>query len=586
MIFMAFDGVVTKSIVCELQCLLGGKINKVFEPNRNEVLFGIYCNCKNYLLNASIDSANYRVNLTTHSKPNPQNALNFCMVLRKHLLGGIVRRIYSNGFERIVFIEVECHNELNDLITKTLVVELMGKHSNIILLSDKGIVIDSLRHLNKFDNSTRDIFPGSMYVDIVSNKIDFSEVKTFNDFYCLLGSSNSISNVISKKLNGFGKKNVLGLLNSIGVDDNSNNLNDLKKLYSHLKDLCLALNSNVFPSSYHAIICNDSNGEYFIDISDSHDFDELSVNFFIDDFYFLKEEQEQLKNYKSAVSRLVLSQIHKLQDRIANINLKIEECNKIDLYKLYGELITSNLYRISDYPQSSIVVENYYENNEPITIPLDSTISPSKNAKNFFKKYRKLQNTIAIVSKQKELANAELDYLESVTYELENSTSIDDIEGIYSEICDNFVFSKDSNTVNNHYNLNQQNFSNKKRQKVESAHMPAKYDIDGYTVWVGKNNKQNDYLTCKLAQNSDVWMHTKDIHGSHVVIRPHDHSEIPNSVLYKCACLAAYYSKARMSQNVPVDYTYVKYVKKPNGAKPGMVIYTDNKTIYANPQNF
>ena len=190
MIFMAFDGVVTKSIVCELQCLLGGKINKVFEPNRNEVLFGIYCNCKNYLLNASIDSANYRVNLTTHSKPNPQNALNFCMVLRKHLLGGIVRRIYSNGFERIVFIEVECHNELNDLITKTLVVELMGKHSNIILLSDKGIVIDSLRHLNKFDNSTRDIFPGSMYVDIVSNKIDFSEVKTFNDFYCLFGSSN------------------------------------------------------------------------------------------------------------------------------------------------------------------------------------------------------------------------------------------------------------------------------------------------------------------------------------------------------------------------------------------------------------
>ena len=189
MIFMAFDGVVTKSIVCELQCLLGGKINKVFEPNRNEVLFGIYCNCKNYLLNASIDSANYRVNLTTHSKPNPQNALNFCMVLRKHLLGGIVRRIYSNGFERIVFIEVECHNELNDLITKTLVVELMGKHSNIILLSDKGIVIDSLRHLNKFDNSTRDIFPGSMYVVLVINKFVFSRVKPFMTFFFLFGFS-------------------------------------------------------------------------------------------------------------------------------------------------------------------------------------------------------------------------------------------------------------------------------------------------------------------------------------------------------------------------------------------------------------
>ncbi len=182
---MAFDGVVTKSIVNELQCLINGKINKIFEPNKNELLLGIYCGGKNFALNISIDSVNYRINLTTNSKANPQNALNFCMVLRKHLVGGIIKKIYSNVLERIVFIDIECHNELNDLITKTLVVELMGKHSNVILLSDKEIVIDSLRHLNKFDNSNRDIFPGSKYVSIVSDKPDFSCIKTFDNFYKL-----------------------------------------------------------------------------------------------------------------------------------------------------------------------------------------------------------------------------------------------------------------------------------------------------------------------------------------------------------------------------------------------------------------
>ncbi len=243
-------------------------------------------------------------------------------------------------------------------------------------------------------------------------------------------------------------------------------------------------------------------------------------------------------------------------------------------------------------------MENYYDNNNLITIPLDEKFSPSKNAKNFFKKYRKLQNTIAIVEKQKELSEAELSYLESIVYELEEVSTIEDIDNIYSEICDNLIFGKNANTVNNHVYNKQSKITNSKSSKQSNAsNMPEKRNIDGYTVYIGKNNKQNDYLTCRLAQNSDIWFHTKDIHGSHVVLKTdslHSSSEnssasctfnIPDSVLYKCASIAAYYSKARMSQNVPVDYTLIKYVKKPNGAKPGMVIYTNNKTIYANPQN-
>ena len=602
---MAFDGIVTKAVVSELNtCLINGKINKIFEPNKNEILLGVYSGGKNYCLNISIDSVNYRINLTTSSKPNPQNVLNFCMVLRKHLTGGTIKRIYSNGLERIVFIDVDVYNELNDLITKTLVVELMGKHSNVILLNSEHTVIDSLRHLNKFDNSTRDIFPGSKYLNIESDKKDFFSVKTFDEFYRDVSIDiENLPSALSKVYNGFGKKNISYLLETLNIPA-AVSTNDLKKVYSYLKDLFANMPDNVVLKEYSSV-----KKDYF---AYSFTNDGLAVNFFLDDFYISKEQAEQFKQYRDTVLKLVLNHVGKIKERISTIDSKIADCTNAEKYRLYGELITSNLYRIPDYPQAEITLENYYDNNNLITIPLDVKFSPSKNAKNFFKKYRKLQNTIAIVEKQKELAEVELSYLDSIVYELEDVSSIEDIDNIYSEICDNLIFSKSANTVNNHVynstnkvdnlnhskngNLKKANSKGNKQSKENSSNMPEKRNIDGYTVYIGKNNKQNDYLTCRLAQNSDIWFHTKDIHGSHVVLRIdslHSSSEnssasctfnIPDAVLYKCASIAAYYSKARMSQNVPVDYTLIKYVKKPNGAKPGMVIYTNNKTIYANPQ--
>lgn len=598
---MAFDGIVTKAVVSELNtCLINGKINKIFEPNKNEILLGVYSSGKNYCLNVSIDSVNYRINLTTNSKPNPQNVLNFCMVLRKHLTGGTIRRIYSTGLERIVFIDVDVYNELNDLITKTLVVELMGKHSNIILLNSEHTVIDSLRHLNKFDNSNRDIFPGSKYLNIESAKKDFLAVKTFDEFYRDVSIDvENLPSTLSKVYNGFGKKNISYLLEILNIPT-AVSTNNLKEVYSYLKDLFANIPDNVVLKEYSSV-----KKDYFAYKSTN---DGLAVNFYLDDFYTSKEQTEQFKQYRDTVLKLVLNHVGKIKERISTIDSKIADCTNAEKYRLYGELITSNLYRIPDYPQAEVTLENYYDNNNLITIPLDEKFSPSKNAKNFFKKYRKLQNTIAIIEKQKELSEAELSYLESIVYELEEVSTIEDIDNIYSEICDNLIFGKNANTVNNHVytstnkvaNLNNSNYLNHSKngnlKKENSSNMPEKRNIDGYTVYIGKNNKQNDYLTCRLAQNSDIWFHTKDIHGSHVVLKNdslHSSSEnssasctfnIPDSVLYKCASIAAYYSKARMSQNVPVDYTLIKYVKKPNGAKPGMVIYTNNKTIYANPQ--
>ena len=588
---MAFDGIVTKAVVSELNtCLINGKINKIFEPNKNEILLGVYSSGKNYCLDISIDSVNYRVNLTTNSKPNPQNVLNFCMVLRKHLTGGTIKRIYSNGLERIVFIDIDVYNELNDLITKTLVIELMGKHSNIILLNSEHTVIDSLRHLNKFDNSNRDIFPGSKYLNIEIAKKDFLAIKTFDEFYKDVSiDSENLPSTLSKVYNGFGKKNISYLLETLNIPT-AVSTNNLKEVYSYLKDLFANMPDNVVLKEYPSV-----KKDYFAYKSTN---DGLAVNFYLDDFYTSKEQSEQFKQYRDTVLKLVLNHVGKIKERISTIDLKIADCINAEKYRLYGELITSNLYRIPDYPQAEVTLENYYDDNNLITIPLDEKFSPSKNAKNFFKKYRKLQNTIAIVKKQKELSEAELSYLESIVYELEEVSTIEDIDNIYSEICDNLIFGKNANTVNNHvYNSQSKIINSKSSKQSNASNMPEKRDIDGYTVYIGKNNKQNDYLTCRLAQNSDIWFHTKDIHGSHVVLKTdslHSSSEnssasctfnIPDSVLYKCASIAAYYSKARMSQNVPVDYTLIKYVKKPNGAKPGMVIYTNNKTLYANPQN-
>lgn len=588
---MAFDGIVTKAVVSELNtCLINGKINKIFEPNKNEILLGVYSSGKNYCLDISIDSVNYRVNLTTNSKPNPQNVLNFCMVLRKHLTGGTIKRIYSNGLERIVFIDIDVYNELNDLITKTLVIELMGKHSNIILLNSEHTVIDSLRHLNKFDNSNRDIFPGSKYLNIEIAKKDFLAIKTFDEFYKDVSiDSENLPSTLSKVYNGFGKKNISYLLETLNIPT-AVSTNNLKEVYSYLKDLFANMPDNVVLKEYPSV-----KKDYFAYKSTN---DGLAVNFYLDDFYTSKEQSEQFKQYRDTVLKLVLNHVGKIKERISTIDLKIADCINAEKYRLYGELITSNLYRIPDYPQAEVTLENYYDDNNLITIPLDEKFSPSKNAKNFFKKYRKLQNTIAIVKKQKELSEAELSYLESIVYELEEVSTIEDIDNIYSEICDNLIFGKNANTVNNHvYNSQSKIINSKSSKQSNASNMPEKRDIDGYTVYIGKNNKQNDYLTCRLAQNSDIWFHTKDIHGSHVVLKTdslHSSSEnssasctfnIPDSVLYKCASIAAYYSKARMSQNVPVDYTLIKYVKKPNGAKSGMVIYTNNKTLYANPQN-
>lgn len=558
---MAFDGIITRAVVSELNgCLLNGKINKIFEPNKNEILLGIYSCGKNYALNICINPVNYRVNLTTHSKPNPQNIFNFCMVLRKHLTGGTIKKIYMNGLERIIYIDVDCYNDFNDLVTKTIVIELMGKHSNVILLNSDNTIIDSLRHLDKLDNSLRDILPGYKYSVLDSSKQDFTS-STFDDFYKILQNTESIATALSNYYTGFSRAGISYILTDLDINTEKISLDDYKKLYKYLKDII----------SGKQLLCYKTDrkkDDFYVKLQNS---DNFQVNFFIDDFYFNKEEKEKFSSYQNDLLRLILNRLKRLEDKLSTANKSLNECSKMEDYRLYGELITANLYRIQNYNQPSITLENYYKNNEPIDIKLDGSISPSANAKKFFKKYKKLQNTCSIVQKQKELITAEIEYLDSIVYDINNCQTLQDLESVYSEISESLDLK-----------INNKN-TPKKNEKVNSS-VPTELTIDGFTILVGKNNKQNDYLTCRIAKSSDLWFHTKDIHGSHVVLKLNKNKTATDSIIYKCATIAAYYSKAKLSQNVPVDYTYIKYVRKPNGAKPGMVIYTNNKTLYVNPK--
>ena len=597
---MAFDGIVTKAITTEISQLKGARIDKVFQPNKNTITLGIYHNGINYALNICIDAQYCRINLTTHQKANPQVAPNFCMLLRKNLIGLKLRNIITFDLERLIILEFEGFDEIDDIISKKLIIELMGKHSNIILLDDSNIIIDSLRHIKELDENYRDILPHTKYSFPTSNKANFLELTDFEDFksHLLLNAKNVSDNnkninlsdltindlpvLISNTFNGISKNFITAIIKhveKVSASDIVNNIN-LEQIFNYINQIISNIGTNNL--SFEPI--KDNEGiikDYFLSLKPSNK--PFSLNFFVDDFYFTKESNEQFKNYRNTLLKLILDTLKKYKKRLYNIDEKLKECDGMDKYRLWGELITSNLYRIPNKNIEEIELENYYDNNSLIKIKLDKRFSPSINAKRFFKKYSKLKNALEIVSNQKLDTLKDLDYIESVIYELENCTNIEEIASIYEEISENDIF-KDKAPLKK---------TNKKSSKIKKSKLtknkdvsfnPIKYMVDGYTIFVGRNNKENDYLTLKFANKNDIWFHTKDFHGSHTILKIDTTLPYPNNdILIAVAKIAAKHSKARNSSNVPVDYCEVKFVKKPSGSKPGMVIYTNNKTINVTP---
>ena len=351
----------------------------------------------------------------------------------------------------------------------------------------------------------------------------------------------------------------------------------LEKIYSYLQELIFGIDT--LQLTFEPIVNSKNKKDYFLIPKKNDQY--FSLNFFIDDFYEKKETNENFKNYRNSVLKLILSTLQKYQKRLEHINQKLKDCQNMEQYQLYGELLTANLYHIPSYNLDKIELENYYENNKPIVIPLDKKYSPSSNAKRYFKKYRKLKNALEIVSMQKQETIQELNYIESIVYELEACNNIKDVSDIYEEISENVIF-QDKITQLKKQKNKKINKSKLTKNKFSSFN-PIKFTIENYTFLIGRNNVENDYLTLKYAKKTDLWFHTKDIHGSHGILLL-ENKPIPDiNIITKCAQIVAFHSKAKLSSNVPVDYCEVKYVKKPSGAKPGMVIYTNQKTLYVEP---
>ena len=561
---MAFDGIMTKVVAKELSLLSGARIDKVYEPNSNNIILGLYLNKYNYALNICTNPQNYRINLTTHPKSNRGVAPNFCMVLRKHLIGLRIKNVITNSLERIITIEFEGFDDIDDIINKKLIIELMGKHCNVILLDDENIIIDCLRHINN-ENATHITIPHIKYVYPKTDKLDFLSCDNFDYFKKIVSETDSslYAKAISNKFNGISKQLI-----------SSYNASNLEDIYNYIRDIIFRIDSLKLRLEV-------TDKDYFL-IPDDNNSENFSINFALDDFYYKKEHDEELKTNRNNVLKLILATLKKYNKRLLHINAKLKECDNMETYRLYGELITSNLYRIPNKNVDKLELENYYDNNKIITIPLDSKYLPSVNAKRFFKKYHKLKNALEVVTIQKEDTIRELDYIESVVYELESASSLEEIAEILEEIAENDIFKEKTKSL-----------KAKKINKVKKSSLtknkntyfnPLKYTIDGFTLLVGRNNKENDYLSLKYAHRNDIWFHTKDIHGSHAVLLLN--GKTPSSdILTKCAEITAYHSKARFSSNVPVDTCEVRYVKKPKGAKPGMVIYTNYSTLYVNPIN-
>lgn len=575
---MAFDGIVTKAIVNELQTLNGAKIDKVFQPDKNTIILGLYNNYQNFALNICIDAQNCRINLTTHPKTNPKVAPNFCMFLRKHLIGCRIKDISTFDLERIITINLETLGEFRKIENRKLIIELMGKHSNIILVDENNIIMDSIRHTNQLSNSYRDIFPGKLYVLPKSEKHSFINLNNFDEFFAIINSDiNSITlpKIISNNFNGISMSFINNLIKKFNI---SNLKNDLEKLYLYIKDILNniktqklsfenILNDNNEVKDYALILTDEINGQY-------------TLNFYVDDYYYNKETKEQFITFRNSLLKLILDTLKKYNKKLLILNEKIEECNNMNTYKLYGELLTANLYKLEKQNLDKVTLENYYDDNNLIDIPLDSKYNPNTNAKRYFKKYNKLKTALDIVKTQKEETQRDLNYLESLVYSLESAKEITDLQNIFEEISESNLFK-----LQLARKLKKAKNKNSKQQKQHFTFNPIKINIDEYSVYIGRNNKENDYITTKLARKNDIWFHTKDIHGSHVVLKIEDNKLIvPDEVIYECAQIAAYHSKAKNSSNVPVDYARIGFVKKPNGSKPGMVIYSNNKTLYVNPK--
>jgi len=560
--YMSFDGLFTKAMTEEIASLLkGGRINKVHQPYKNELILVVRAGKQNFKLLLSAHPSYARVQITEEDYENPKEPPMFCMLLRKHLEGFTIEDIRQHELDRIIILDVKGRNELGDLSQKQLMIEIMGRHSNIILVDqERNMILDSIKHVSYAVNSHRAILPGQEYkLPPAQHKQNPFTVSTEDIVKQLDFNAGKLDRQLVQQFAGvsplFAKEAVhlAGLANS-----------------DTLPGAFLALIHTLSKQEYIPTMISDGKKDVFYMLPLHHLSGEAksfsSLSQMLDRFYFGKAERDRVKQQGHDLERFITNEVEKNRKKIGKLERTLQETERSEQYQLYGELLTVNLYQMTK-GLTEIEVINYYDENEStVVIPLSPQKTPTENAQHYFSKYQKAKNAVAIVQEQIEKTKEELHYFETLQQQLQ-SASPKDVEEIREELQEEGY-------------LRQKQKKGMKKPANAKPQLETYHSTNGDIIFVGKNNKQNDYLTNKFARRDEIWLHTKDIPGSHVVIRNEAPSE---QTITEAAILAAYYSKARQSSSVPVDYTKVRHVKKPSGAKPGFVIYEQQQTLFVTP---
>lgn len=569
---MAFDGIFIHPLVKELKNkLINGRVDKIHQPEKDELSIQIRSSGENYMFFVSAESSMPYFTLTEGKKQNPSDPPMFCMLLRKHLTSGKILNIEQMGNERVVRFTIESRNELGDIEEKYLLIEIMGKHSNIILTHSNYTIIDSIKRITPFMSRVRTILPGVQYTDLPKVKVTLSE-SSLLPFPETMGET-LVLKALYQHYEGFSPSLSQYLLSRSGIyhDIKVKELtsNEYERLNSQLITLLHQLNSDHFKGYlYH---CPEDKKEFyfisdFLPHCDSESFDSLCQ--MLDRYFNQKNKSLKIHQRTASLKKHLLQMKERFESKCLKLRKEIEVAEKANAYQMTGDLLLSNLHLVKK-GDSSVTVLNFFEDPvKEIEIQLDPLLDPSQNAQKYFKKYNKLKTAQHILKDQILEAESEISYLDQVLTNLEYSESSEDIQEIRQELFEQGIIKK--------------KVFLQKKKKTKNVFFRSFKSSEGYEILVGKNNHANDQLTLKMSSNKDVWLHTKIIPGSHVVIKTQGET-VPEQTLLEAAKIAAYYSKARQSANVPVDYTLVKNVQKPNGSKPGMVIYTQEKTLYVTP---
>ncbi|MGE7215589.1 Rqc2 family fibronectin-binding protein [Priestia koreensis] len=558
---MSFDGIFTYAITKELQDeLVSARISKIYQPFSNELVLQIRGRNGNKRLLLSAHPSYARIHFTNEAYENPSEPPMFCMLLRKHLEGSIIENVYQPGLERMIVIEAKSRNEIGDITHKKLIIEIMGRHSNIILVDkDRQTIIDSIKHISMAVNRHRTILPGQLYVEPPAqekiNPFDATEETILQqlDFY-----GGKLHEQIVQRFEGISPLLAKEIVHRAGLANRSTLPKTFVDVFNEIKEGRFVPNLTTVDGKdyFYVLPLSHLDGE-------AKTYEDIST--LLDRFYYGKAERDRVKQQANDLLQFIRSERNKNEKKIKKLERTLKSAEEADQFQLQGELLTAHMHMFKQGDKSVEVVNYYDENGSTITIELDPQKSPSKNAQSYFSKYQKAKNSVEVVKEQIAKAETEISYFDSIMQQME-SASHKDISEIREEL------------MEEGYLKNRR--GKQKQKKPQKPTLEQYIASDGTEILVGKNNKQNEYLTNRVAARDDVWFHTKDIPGSHVVIRSTSPSD---DTILEAAKLAAYFSKAKLSSSVPVDFTKIRHVKKPSGSKPGFVIYDNQQTVFVTP---